>query len=198
MKTARKVLLLVLCAALLVSATVMGTIAYLSDSEAVVNTFTVGNVNIDINETDIDKDNDTKANKYEGLIPGMTIDKDPTVTVDANSDDCYLFVKVENGLSAIEIKEGETIAAQMAANGWQLVQDNVYIYTVDGEKAIVAAGASKPVFKTFTLDGAIDETELAIANNAEIKVTAYAIQTVGFESSTAAQIWEALQAELAD
>lgn len=64
-----------------------GTIAWLTDkTEAVTNTFTVGNIDIELDESD---DLDLK------MVPGHTITKDPKVTVVADSEDCWLFVKVE-------------------------------------------------------------------------------------------------------
>lgn len=210
MKTARKALMLILCAALLVSATVMGTLAYLTDDDAVVNSFSVGNVTIELNEKDTDNDDYTadnvnvdgvtrdKANNYK-LTPSQTIEKDPTVFVNTGSDNCYLFVKVENGIAAVETKEtAKTIAAQLTANGWVNVADNVYIYTKDNAKATVSAGESKVVFTNFTVDGGADEAALAAAAQKNITVTAYAIQAAGFDDATPAQIWEALDAELKD
>ena len=68
MKTARKAILLVLCVILLVVASVMGTLAYLTDTEAVTNTFTVGKVGITLDETDVDetgiKDGDTQIQRF--------------------------------------------------------------------------------------------------------------------------------------
>ena len=81
-----KVLLLLLCTVALSMAAAFGTLAYLTDSEAVTNTFTVGQVHISLDETDVDasgvKDGDTrvKANTYH-LIPGQTYTKECTVTV---------------------------------------------------------------------------------------------------------------------
>lgn len=105
MKQAKKVLLLVLCAVLLVGASVAGTVAYLTSQDAVTNTFTVGNVKIELDEAKVNEDgqyetdhsNRVKANEYK-LIPGMTYIKDPTVTVKAGSDKAYIrmLVKVEN------------------------------------------------------------------------------------------------------
>ena len=46
MKSNRKALLLTLCALLLVVTSVFGTLAYLTDSEAVKNTFTVGKITL--------------------------------------------------------------------------------------------------------------------------------------------------------
>ena len=54
MKTKRKALLLSLCAVLLVVASVMGTMAYLTSTSATVtNTFTVGNVGITLDEAPV-------------------------------------------------------------------------------------------------------------------------------------------------
>lgn len=95
MKTKNKVLLILTCMCLIVATTVMATVAYLADEDTVVNTFTVGNVQLNLDETDVDlngkKDGETrvKANEYH-LIPGMEYIKDPTVTVLAGSEECYV------------------------------------------------------------------------------------------------------------
>ena len=108
MKKAKKILALLLCAVLLVGATVAGTVAYLTDEDDVTNTFTVGNVQIKLDEAVVDKETGkapdfTKrtedGNKVVRMIPGRAIDKDPTVTVLKDSEDCYVRVKVTVDLS---------------------------------------------------------------------------------------------------
>ena len=95
MKTKRKALLLSLCAVLLVVASVMGTMAYLTSTDTVTNTFTVGKVEIKLDETDVTNPNGprVKANSYK-LMPGTTYTKDPTVTVKAGSEESYVRMKV--------------------------------------------------------------------------------------------------------
>ena len=115
MKTRSKALLLTLCAVLLVTASMLGTMAYLTSTDEVKNTFTVGSVAITLDETDVDNsttgaDRD-RANSYK-LLPGHEYKKDPTIHVDANSEDCFLFVKVENEIADIE-KAGTEVAEQM-------------------------------------------------------------------------------------
>ena len=71
MKTRNKALLTMACAVLLVVASVLGTMAYLTSIAEVENTFTVGSVTISMDETDVDnstgdKDRDTE-NKYHLL-----------------------------------------------------------------------------------------------------------------------------------
>ena len=84
-KKSRKPLAVLLAVALLVVCAVGGTMAWLTSSPgAVTNSFTIGNINIELTE---------KTTDYK-MIPGHTIDKDPVVTVKAGSEDCYVFVEV--------------------------------------------------------------------------------------------------------
>ena len=194
MKKTSKALLLSLCAVLLVTASVLGTMAYLTSRDQVVNTFTVGSVAITLDETDVDNstadaDRD-KANSYK-LMPGHTYTKDPIVHVNSTSENCYLFVKVANEITAIE---GETtVAAQMTAKGWVAVDGaaGVYVYTQNSAPAVVAGGSNVTVFDNFTISGTVDNATLATYNNKTITVTAYAIQADGFEGKTASEIWTA-------
>ena len=100
MKTKSKALLLTLCAVLLVAASVMGTMAYLTSTDKVENTFTVGKVAIKLDEAKANTDGSlvegaarVKANEYK-LLPGHTYTKDPTVTVKAVSESSYVRMKV--------------------------------------------------------------------------------------------------------
>lgn len=189
MRTKTKALVLALCAVLLVVTTVFVTMAFLTSEDSVQNTFTVGEVTISLDELDVDdSDNDgfttdrDKANEYK-LIPGKTYTKDPTIHVGAKSEPCYLFVKVENGLENAEADGSTTIAAQMTANGWSLVdgETNIYVYN-----QIVSKNTDVVVFSSFTIDG---ETVVANFKDAKINVTAYAIQAEGFENTAKADIW---------
>lgn len=95
MKTKSKALLLTLCAVLLVAASVLGTMAYLTSTDTVTNTFTVGKVEIKLDETDVANPTGARvtANSYK-LMPGTTYTKDPTVTVKAGSEESYVRMKV--------------------------------------------------------------------------------------------------------
>lgn len=100
MKTRSKALLLSLCAVALVVATVFGTMAYLTSTDEVVNTFTVGNVKIKLDEAKVNTDGTpvegvdrVKTNEYH-LLPGHTYTKDPTVTVLKGSEESYVRLKI--------------------------------------------------------------------------------------------------------
>lgn len=106
----RKAIMTLCAALLLVSLSVGITVAYLTDTQAVTNTFTVGKVGITLDEADVYEEGDAgvtadkigtaipgadrvATNKYN-LIPGHVYDKDPTITVNADSQDCYVMAKV--------------------------------------------------------------------------------------------------------
>ena len=187
MKNAKKILALLLCAVLLVGASIAGTVAYLTSKDEVTNTFTVGKVQITLDETDVDvngvKDGETrvKENTYK-LIPGHTYVKDPVVHVDAESENCFPYIKVENQIAGIEAVT--TIADRLAANGWSLVTDETNVYTY---KEVCGVGYNIPTFTQFKVKE--DVQDLSAYNCLSVKVTAYAVQHDGFASADAA--WEA-------
>ena len=200
MKSKRKALLLMMCAVLLVVASIFGTLAYLTDSEAVKNTFTVGQISMSMDEAPVNEDGiaDTtaarvQANEYH-LLPGHTYSKDPTIHVDANSEDAYIFIVVDNnGIEAIEeTADGYTsVAKQIEANGWIWWnnENNVHYFYQEYTKNV--STTDLVVFEQFKVGDAVTNKQLADfyegadANNDTAKaviVTAYAVQQDGFES----------------
>ena len=84
----KKIIALCLVIALAATAVIGGTLAYFTDTtEAKVNEFTLGNVDIDLTEPDWKGD--------ATLMPGVSYDKDPTITVGEKSQDAYVFLKLE-------------------------------------------------------------------------------------------------------
>lgn len=114
-----KSLALVLVLVLVLGCAVGGTIAWFTDkTDDVVNTFTVGNIDIKLEETwNTDADGDGTNDSWSAaLIPGFTYTKDPKVTVEAGSEDCWLFVKfVEKNSPSDYLTYTSTLTE---ANGW--------------------------------------------------------------------------------
>lgn len=203
MKTKSKALILALCAVLLVTASVLGTMAYLTSTDEVKNTFTVGSVAIKLDEAKANPDGSlvegaerVKGNSYK-LLPGHEYTKDPTIHVDPKSEDCFLFVKVENGIAAIE-DTGSTVASQMIANGWKTVevkgQTGIYVYVGKTagatDPATVVKKMNVPVFDKLVIAGdSVNNDTLKEYASKNITVTAYAVQKDGFEDKTPADIW---------
>lgn len=159
----KKTLALVLALTLLVAGVVGGTLAWLTDQTAEVkNTFTVGDINIDLTET----------NRDYKMVPGNKLDKDPTVTVKANSEACWLFVQVTESTN---LKDFITYAI---AEGWTALSDVDGVYYRE-----VPASAADQTFSvlagnTVTVNNTVTKTMLETAKTDAPTLTfqAYAVQ----------------------
>lgn len=119
----KKKVLSIVAVVLVLCCAIGGTLAWLTDKTASVkNTFTVGDINIELTET---------TTNYK-MVPGNTISKDPKVTVKANSEKCWLFVKVDKSSNY-----GDFLEVYQMAAGWTALdgQDGVYYQVVDASTA---------------------------------------------------------------
>ena len=202
-KKITKALALTVCAVLLVCGSVLGTMAYLTSTDTVSNTFTVGNVKITLDELDTDVYGAAasgaprvESNEYK-LIPGHTYTKEATVHVSKESEACYLFVKLDgvfadDHTTAVDASEVKTTKVTFAT-GWTSLGDSVYYYNVNGvdndnNGTVVdarTAGIDILVIDKFTVAGEIE----SITNTADSKITAYAVQADGFADAETA--WKA-------
>lgn len=224
MKIRSKALLLTLCAVLLVTASVLGTMAYLTSAASVENTFTVGSVKITLDEAEVTTDGKpvegaarVTENSYK-LMPGHTYTKDPTIHVDAASEDCFIRAKV----TLTNAKEWIAIATKYADNKVENIikgtDDNIWWVSqpaVDNEKNTVTytfvykneshtdelgkriwtSTDSKDLvlFNEIAIPGGLTNDELAAVGSSKITVVAEAIQADGFETEAAA--WVAFDAQ---
>lgn len=174
----KKAIIAVVALALVLCFAIGGTLAWLVDkSDAVVNTFTYGDINIDLSES--------TGDEYK-MIPGNDITKDPKVTVEANSEACWLFVKVEKSATYDSYLADYTIA-----DDWNELDgvDGVYYREVNADTA--KAGTSYQVLKgnTVTVLDSVEKSDMeAIKNGTTAKptltFTAYAVQLDGFNATT--------------
>ena len=204
----KKSIALVMMAVLLVAASVMGTLAYLTSTDTVKNTFTVGKVNITLDEAEVDMNGvavtpakRVKKNEYK-LMPGHTYTKDPMVTVLAGSEPSYIKMTVTfskaNELDAIfaptgadltSIFKGYDSANWIAKGNTKDAAANTRTYefwykeTVGAPTADVALVA---LFDSITVPGEITQAQLETIKDMTITVTAYAIQADGFANADAA------------
>lgn len=203
-----KALLVVACALLLVAASVFGTMAYLTSTDTVTNTFTVGKVKITLDEAKVNTDGTpvanaerVKANEYK-LLPGHTYTKDPTVTVEAGSESSYVKMTVTfskaSALDAIFAPTGAELTSIFNgydATNW-IYKGNTKDATADTRtyefwyKETVGAPtgdvALDALFDSITVPGAITKEQLATIEGMTITVNAYAIQADGFANADAA------------
>lgn len=121
----KKVVATLLAIVLLMGVAIGGTLAWLSaQSETVTNTFTVGDVNIELKEHELGTDGKltaTETNEEDAykIVPGDTQPKDPFVRVKANSEDSWIFVQVQEVNNTVS---GNTNASKYVtweiAEGW--------------------------------------------------------------------------------
>lgn len=209
-----KLIALVGAAALLVVATVFGTMAYLQDTDTNTNTFTIGKVGISMTETNVDgKDASGNANAGEArdvaneyhVVPGETYTKDPTIVVDANSEEAYVYMTIDlNGYDnlvdklpignfATFYKDGKfdlNTFCNTDTTDWidcGTVYDMVngtmqyrfrYATTVDTD---ATDETLTPLFTEFTIpDNGVTNENIDAFSGLELVAKAYAIQSSGF------------------
>ena len=213
MKTAKKAMLMTLCAIILVVATVFGTMAYLTSTDEVVNTFTVGNVAIKLDEAPVDGNGKAttgdrvKANSYK-LLPGHVYDKDPTVTLLAGSETSYVKMTVTfskateldaifapSGADLTSIFNGYDAANWIAKGNTKDTTADTRTYEFWYKEAVGASTADvalDALFDSITVPGSITKEQLDTIKGMTITVNAYAIQADGFADADAA--WTAFSA----
>lgn len=167
--TKKRNLALVLCLVLVTAlVSVGGTIAWITTKTTpVVNTFTVGDINITLGET---------TTTYK-MIPGKAIAKDPKVTVKAGSEECWLFVEIE------ESSNFDDYMTWTIASDWTLLEsassDDKYVYyrtvnastadqefkVLNGDKVTVLASVTKAELEA-----------VKTSNQPTLTFTAYAVQ----------------------
>lgn len=164
----------VLALALVLGCALGGTVAWLvAESGPVTNTFTYGDINIALTET--------TGEDYK-IIPGVDIAKDPKVTVEADSEACWLFVKVDEVGTFVADKVTYSVA-----DGWTALTGQPGVYY--REVGAVTADTDFYVLKDNVVkvsDRLTKEDIKDIAARATLTFTAYAVQKDGIADAATA------------
>ena len=205
----KKKLMTVLALVLVVAMSVAGTYAYLTSADKVVNTFTVGDVKIKLDEAKANPDGTlvpdaerVKANSYK-LLPGHEYKKDPMVTVLSGSESSYVKMTVTfskaaeldaifdpNGADMTSIFNGYDSTNWIYKGNTENIGDNTRTYEFWYKEAVAAPNgdvALDALFDSITVPGNITNAQLATIKDMTITVNAYAIQADGF--ADAADAW---------
>ena len=182
MKKFYKVLTIALCAAMLVAGSIAGTLAYLSmKTDTKANTFTAGNINIELEQA--------TALDTSKMVPGMTYTVNPVVTVKANSEKCWLFIKIEKTANF------DTFLDYTVDDGWTPLKDSPEDSLEDGvyyrEVGATTADTEFAIIEnnTVTADATLTKEDYDdLIANLDLNFTAYAVQRVGFDTAAAAWI----------
>ena len=207
----KKKLMTVLALVLVIAMSVAGTYAYLTSADKVVNTFTVGDVQIKLDEAKANADGSlvqgaarVKANEYK-LLPGHTYNKDPMVTVLKGSESSYVKMTVTfskaaeldaifapTGANMTSIFNGYDRANWIYKGNTENTGDNTRTYEFWYKAPVAAPDADvalDALFDSITVPGTIKNDQLKTIEDITITVNAYAIQADGFANAEAA--WEA-------
>ena len=215
MKKTRKILLMAACAVLLVCISVGATVAYLTATDTVTNTFTVGKVKITLDEAKVNADGKSvdkngnvvtnlsdaervQQNSYK-LMPGHEYTKDPTVTVKAGSEESYVRVLVtvtfEKALTDAQLSMNLDGIFTGYSEKWGRSNKEVstdkktitYEYRYD---TTVSAGETDnkldALFTGIKIPGNWENDDLAAIGGFKIEIVAQAVQADGFANADAA------------
>lgn len=218
MKNTRKILLICICVIAVLTVSLVGTLAYLMDTDSAVNTFTMGQVHIFVDEAKVNADGTpvpgtdrVKANEYH-VLPGMEYTKDPTVTVDGGSEDAYvrMILTVHNASDVQAVLTKYNLGDfSVLIGGWD---KNTWLYegftedttnnTISFEfryKEVVAKSTTDTkltaLFDTLIVPGEITGEEMKDLYDGGFKmeVFGHAIQAAGFDTEDAA--WDAFDTQ---
>ena len=200
----KKLILTLLSIVLLLTMGVMSTLAFLTDRDKVVNVFTVGDVQITLDEAKVTPDGNpvdpaerVQQNEYH-LLPGLSYTKDPTLTVKANSELSYIRILVTiEQMDKIQAALGQDFLPETVVTGWDSAlspcvapvnnADGSYTYefryaqtvdTMDGKDLEL-----KPLFTSFTVPGKLTGAQMQTLKDVKIVVEGHAIQANPFTSA---------------
>lgn len=172
-----KTFVAMLALVLVIGCAVGGTVAWLvSSTDAVVNTFTYGDINITLRET--------TGNDYK-IIPGVNIAKDPKVTVKKDSEACWLFVKVEEEGTFVDNKVTYSIADGWTKGDGTKIPANVYYRAVDAVTNDTDFAVLKDN-KIYVSEELSKNDIQSISAQPKLTFTAYAVQKDGIADADTA------------
>lgn len=198
----RKLVFLLVAVMLILGCAIGGTIAWLiTQTDSIVNTFTVGNIDITLMEPSFLPN--TSDGRYKAL-PGDVIVKDPQVTVASGSERCYIRVFVINWWN--EETDGHFSGTEAA--GWYNFDSFVGSTWTQGLNYVDSGGGVKGHLTEFRYNMVVDASDgvqtisgpfsaitvptwitgekYASLDNYKVVLIAQAVQADGFESADAA------------
>lgn len=174
---------------MVVGCAVDGTVAWLvSESESSVSTFTLGDINIALAEE--------SGGQPLKIIPGVGIRRSLKVTVEPNSEACWLFVKVEEtNWPAFRDANGTAKVSYSVAGGtndWKALDNYPGVYYREVSAGDAQTGVVYDVNCNVTVSQMLTKAEvnsIASGTQPQLSFTAYAVQRDGIDD--AATAWAA-------
>ena len=172
---------------MVVGCAVDGTVAWLvSESESSVSTFTLGDINIKLT-------GESESQPLK-IIPGVKIERSLKVTVEPNSEACWLFVKVEGANWSHFPDANGTAKVSYSVDvqdGWTALNNHPGVYYREVSAEAAQRGDAYDVNCNVTVSQMLTKAEvnsIAAETQPKLSFTAYAVQRDGIDDAVRA--WE--------
>lgn len=200
----KKKAIIMLVVLLLVGAIAAGIYAYFTDTESKTNTFTIGNVDIQLTEPLYDAAKQADADYGKNLMPGEEVVKDPTITNISTANSAYLFAKVTVPTYTASSTEVPLFSLENIGSGWELIQTTpatssnhevVYVYAYCNAAktqmtSVAPNTAASVLFGKVKVSPTLDGTLASqVSGNQDVVVKALGIQTDGLTETTPTGIY---------
>ena len=179
------------------------TLTYFTDKDTVTNTFTVGNVDIKVYETDANGQETEAGRLYENVVPGVKYAKDPTIkNIGRNGAYARMLVTVPKALadklSGVELS---TVFNNLNSTDFTYMNDEkvvdneagtvTYVFNYTANNGLLTSGVSAQLFSAVRLPETLTQSDFAALNGRfSIGVVGQAIQAEGFNNDAAAALAE--------
>ena len=172
---------------MVVGCAVDGTVAWLvSESKSSVSTFTLGDININLT-------GESESQPLK-IIPGVKIERSLKVTVEPNSEACWLFVKVEGANWSHFPDANGTAKVSYSVDvqdGWTALNNHPGVYYREVSAEAAQRGDAYDVNCNVTVSQMLTKAEvnsIAAETQPKLSFTAYAVQRDGIDDAVRA--WE--------
>lgn len=169
MTTTKKLVIAVVALSLALLCTIGGTLAFLvAKSNTVTNTFTYGKIELKVWE---DKKTNETGKTYTNVVPGDVLAKDPVVTVTEGSEECYVYVLIDNQLG--------NAASYNIANTWIEVgkRGTKVLYRYNTVVDARTSAQDLAVFTTLTFVNTLTKDDVPDLGEKKVVISAYAHQS---------------------
>lgn len=193
---------IVICIAVVLMLIIGSALAYFTDADSETNSFTVGNISLDLTEPGWNPE------KGKNITPSQTIAKDPQITNDG-ANDAFVFMSVEVPMATVKTANADGTANAAALkelfsydvnDSWAMVKKTtetssvtyVYAYVgADGNmKALKPGSTTQPAFDSVTfvnaIEGQLDNKTLTI------DVSSMGIQANDLNTTNPAEVYDIL------
>ena len=199
--------LLIAAIVLLLILLIGGAVAYFTDTEEATNTFTIGNVDIELTEPNwatADTNNNNVPDAAENKMPGEEIAKDPTIT-NVGENDAYIFAKVDSACTTDATPK--EIFTYTVNTGWYLTNptaactngtiSRIYAYGTSSAMTKVSKNGTAVLFTKVTVNDTLTGSEAGLRDaNKTVEVKAYGVQADGIKkdgnpATSPVDVWSA-------